>query len=592
VRFERIVKGLSKRMAKMQAQMERVGKVARNMLLGAGAAMAGFTKLFANQEKAEKLLDAALRSTGQWVNALAPQLRKAAREMQTLTVYGDEFILGLMAQAVNLGATGKGIEEQTRQAIGLATALKMDLGTALRYTVLAQQGEFTMLRRYIPELRKTEDATEQLAIVQRMANAGWRQAQAEARTTAGRFAQLKNELSDLGEQLGAIFIPQTRATIKRIRELLTAASGWIKENADIVRSMTKVTAGMLGGLAILPKLTGAIMGLTKVMTFLASHPLVAVAIGLGALVAKFALAATEGMTFAERIRRAMQWMRKVVVTALAGVTFAFDNWLTGLKLFGVSAAYHLVKFANDVKYILTYTIPEYLKWLRHHWKATFKTLWQNTKTWAQNLDDNLQRLRTQLEHFWGYEWTFEWKPLTEGLENAFKDLPTIADRQIGRIEGRLAARMAALGKDMGRQWAEHLAEYMSKYGGAKLPGKPDTGAAGGGMFGALAGRLHGALMSTWRKTLAGFKLFWQKATALGKPLPTPTGLERAERRAAFVGAEELWERFQTKALESDVPREHLKVAKDQLKEDKASRDVLLAIRDKLDNLGGTVTVIP
>lgn len=254
------------RLKRVQASMQNVSRHARRMLLVGGAAIVGFLKLQADQQKAEMMLDAALRATGQSVDALGAKLRRAAAAMQKQTVYGDEFTMGLMAQAINLGATGDQIEQYTKEALGLATALKMDLGTALRYTVLAHQGEFTMLRRYIPALRDTTDATEQMAIVTRMATAGFEQAQAETKTFAGQLMQLKNRLGDTGEKIGAIFLPAVSKLVSKIGPLAEDVAKWVSENGRLVLSLTAVTAGVLALAAILPTLTAG-------FAILIAHPL-------------------------------------------------------------------------------------------------------------------------------------------------------------------------------------------------------------------------------------------------------------------------------------------------------------------------------
>jgi len=181
--------------------------------LGLGALVGGIKQLASlamEQEKAEQALQAALAATGQGFGDHEAAMKSLAAEVQRNTIYGDEFVLGLMTQATNLGVTAGNMKQTTQDAIGLATALNMDLNTALRYSILATQGEFTMLQRYIPALRKTTDVTKKLAIVQKLAAGGWEQARVQIKTTAGSLAQVKNELGDVGEKLGAGFLPLWR----------------------------------------------------------------------------------------------------------------------------------------------------------------------------------------------------------------------------------------------------------------------------------------------------------------------------------------------------------------------------------------------
>jgi hypothetical protein len=225
----------SKQMRKTAAATRRTSSAMR----GLKAAVAGIgvyglirgvrsvVEAYGEQEAAETALRSALASTGQEVEKNQAMFEAYAGTLQGVTVYGDEFLLRLMAQATNLGITAENLEETTRQAIGLSTALRMDLNTALRYVSLATQGEFTMLRRYIPELRQTTDATEQLAIVNRVAAAGFVQARAEAETTQGRIKQLSNAWGDFKEAIG-----QAVASGGQMTDWLGTVTFWLR-NVDL-----------------------------------------------------------------------------------------------------------------------------------------------------------------------------------------------------------------------------------------------------------------------------------------------------------------------------------------------------------------------
>lgn len=200
---------------------------------GLTGAMRSVISAYMEQEAAENRLRAALQSTGDFIASNYEGLRRYAAQIQRATIYGDEEILNQMAYARSLGITSDRLREVTKGAIGLATSLGMDLKTSVRYAALALQGEFTMLRRYIPELRATTDAGEQLAIIQEKMAQGFRQAQAEAETTAGRMKQLRNQWGDLKEQLGATlespmshFMEDLSGTVGLIQDLQKAWNQW------------------------------------------------------------------------------------------------------------------------------------------------------------------------------------------------------------------------------------------------------------------------------------------------------------------------------------------------------------------------------
>ena len=229
------------------AGFQRSLRTLQYALVGAGGI--GLAKrlidLSAAQERAEVGLTAALKSMGHSAALYGGRLKSLASEMQRQTVYGDEFILGLMTQAINLGISAEATGRATKQAIGLATALKMDLNTALRYTALAHQGEFTMLRRYLPELRATTDATEQLAIVQRVAAAGWQQARAEVETTEGAIKQLKDAMGDLGEMAGKTMAGGVAAAARETKDALPAMADFGQKATHVLGGIAAVVAGMI-----------------------------------------------------------------------------------------------------------------------------------------------------------------------------------------------------------------------------------------------------------------------------------------------------------------------------------------------------------
>ncbi len=231
-KFKGAMAGMRKSLGRMNVNLDALARKAKIafMIVGAAAVAAAVfvTKAAVKQRDAEFMLAAALDATGHQAELYMGQLKAAAVQMQQNTIYGDEFVLDLMAQGLNLGVTGDKIEGATKSAIGLAVALKMDLQTSMRYATLAMQGEFTMLRRYIPALRQTEDAVEQLAIIQRVAAAGFEQAEAFTKTAAGQYAQLKNEIGDTAEKIGNALIPALNSVLSALKKFMV----FVRERID------------------------------------------------------------------------------------------------------------------------------------------------------------------------------------------------------------------------------------------------------------------------------------------------------------------------------------------------------------------------
>jgi len=214
----------------------RIGKAAFGMgsLLKKAAAAAAFyfggraiyrftkstVEAAAQQEEAHALLIQSLKNVGAQYDVIFPRLKQFSSEVQQVTRFGDEEVQQLMSLGLNLGLTTDKLEEATKGAIGLRSIMggKLGLTESMKYLALAYQGEFTMLRRYIPELRKTEDATEQLAIVQQKGIEGFKLAREEALRGLGPLIQMRNAIGDVKEKIGAALLPTVQESALRIKE--------------------------------------------------------------------------------------------------------------------------------------------------------------------------------------------------------------------------------------------------------------------------------------------------------------------------------------------------------------------------------------
>lgn len=206
------MQGFQTQLAQAESRFSRFGArlraIAHRTAVAVGSALASgmavSLRAMMKQEEAEVMLAAALRAHGDAVGYLMPKLKALAAEMQRQTVYGDEEVLTLMAMLRNLGVLPAQMEAATKAAIGLREALggTMDLRMAARYVALAMQGEFTMLRRYIPAVREAKDKTQMLAAFTEFVSRGFEVAKGRTESTAGAMAQMKNVVGDLAESIG------------------------------------------------------------------------------------------------------------------------------------------------------------------------------------------------------------------------------------------------------------------------------------------------------------------------------------------------------------------------------------------------------
>ncbi len=264
-RFKGVMTRVQRILKKTGERMQKVAANAKRMLLVGTGAIAGFIKLATVQENAVKGLEAALESAGVSTEVWSKQLQAAASDMQKNTTVGDEASLVYMTMALNLGITADKLVDATKGGLGLAKALGQDAKAGIRNFALALGGNFQMLSRYIPAIRTAKDDTAKLALVNEFAARGYQQLQAETETTAGKLKQLMNSLGDLGEEMGAIFLPTLDRMVLKIQEFVPLMGKWIQKNGAMILSLVKWTAALGVVVILLPKLVAAVGALITVL---------------------------------------------------------------------------------------------------------------------------------------------------------------------------------------------------------------------------------------------------------------------------------------------------------------------------------------
>ena len=212
------VSGLSSAFTKLGA-MFAGGAAIYKMISFAKSAWTAYAK----QEEAVARLNGALRTQNIYSEALSRYLQNLASDIQKVTTVGDEDTIALIQLGLSMGITADKMETATKNAIGLSKAYGVDLNSAMKMVALATQGEYTMLARYIPQLRTLTDETEKAALVQKLLASGFKIAEAEAGTASGKMAQLALEWGDIKEQIVERAIP----AIELVMEWIKAAIGYV-----------------------------------------------------------------------------------------------------------------------------------------------------------------------------------------------------------------------------------------------------------------------------------------------------------------------------------------------------------------------------
>ena len=164
----------------------------------------------------------------------------------------------------------------------------------------------------------------------------------------------------------------------------------------------------------------------------------------------------------EGIVGAARWLADMVSTTLGTMEFAINNWRDVFALAGTNALLTVVRLANQIQYFFTEVIPAVLRWFGENWREIFTDIGNFTATVFQNWLTNAANFGKALwSAIQGEGFDFTWTPLTEGFEATLKELPQIAEREIGELEGTLAASSEALSKSLSKGLGEHLANRQS-----------------------------------------------------------------------------------------------------------------------------------
>lgn len=200
-------------------------------------------KAYQEQERAERLLAAALKASGEVVESRLPGLKRFASSIQAVTTVGDEAAMDLTRLAYSFGLSGRQAEEAVKGAIGLSQAFGVDVQTALRGVANAYGGNYEQLSRYIPALRTATTEAEKNAALQKAMADGFTLAKENAKTSGGQIDQLANAYGDLKETLGAIILNQANPFISWLKEVTINTANAAAKTFELADAQRKMMTG-------------------------------------------------------------------------------------------------------------------------------------------------------------------------------------------------------------------------------------------------------------------------------------------------------------------------------------------------------------
>ncbi len=324
-------------------------------------------------------------------------------------------------------------------------------------------------------------------------------AKVQMNTLWGNLKRLKNALFEVGITFGTIFIP-----------VIEGAAGAFRSAAIFLRELRNDQVQAIAAtIFFATAISGLILTLKLLFGILSINPVILFITGLIALGAALLYTKYKGETLTETLKNMweavkpkweafvgwavpkltfmwkkivgawvwakgmispiLNWLQKACITAFAGVTFVIKEWRLILRLAMVRAVYHIVQFANQVKYFFTVVIPATLKWFWENWRDIFTTIWNFTKTVIGNMWENIKNFFGNVWKWMkGEETDWQWTGLLEGFESTLKELPKIAEREITGLEKDMGVLIEKLNKDIGKKWKTHLGDYFEDVDKGKI----------------------------------------------------------------------------------------------------------------------------
>ena len=191
--------------------------------------------LAGEQERVEKRLAFAVKSSGVEVIATTGHLTAYASQLQRTTGIGDEAIIPLQTMLIQLGKlSGEGLDRATALTLDFAVAMGVDFKAAGILMAKAAAGSTEALSRYgivLDEgIPKQEKFNVLLDIMQQKFGGT---AEADLETYTGQVRAFKSALGDLGEVIGMSILPGLTAFLGD----LVIVSSWL---GDILKKLEKL----------------------------------------------------------------------------------------------------------------------------------------------------------------------------------------------------------------------------------------------------------------------------------------------------------------------------------------------------------------
>lgn len=211
-----------------------------------GGSIALFVRESIQGEDAIARLNAGLRASDQYTAKTSASLQAYADELQSMTRYSGESIMGVESLFASFGMGEGKIKRTTQATIGLSSALSMDLQSASMLMVKAFEGNAQALSRYGIKIDEGIIGTQALdAVLSAIEGKKWFGIALEDATTfGGSLAMLMNSVSDLAKVVGNALAPELKKAANELRAFSQSDEA-IELAAKLGNELRNVTAAVI-----------------------------------------------------------------------------------------------------------------------------------------------------------------------------------------------------------------------------------------------------------------------------------------------------------------------------------------------------------
>lgn len=331
---------VSSRLNKLSAD---IGKIGKQMSIGLTAPITAFgaasVAAFDTQAQAEARLRAALQANGRAVNDLFGQYTQFASQLQQISTVGDEATLAMLGTAESMGISGESAKRAVTNALAMESAFGVSAQSAIRMTAALEQGDATLLTRYIPALRQTEDQAERVRMAQDLLGKAFGTVTAQAQTGLGPLTQAKNAFGDLQEQIGAIIAEAINPFLIRAKQLFETLQAQSDETKKRIVLLASAIAGIGPALLVV---AGAVKGLAVVFGILSS-PITLTIAGIIALGGAIDYLAQNAHVFEAIFTNAWLNIKQAVLQSISDMAGGIANFLSYVpNMEGLSNAFFAI----------------------------------------------------------------------------------------------------------------------------------------------------------------------------------------------------------------------------------------------------------